>query len=81
LQARFDEALTWLSRARVVLAEQGAQPLLAIADYDEALLFLRRGAPGDRARAKPLLERSLARFRELGMVGWERRAAGLLASG
>jgi len=61
-------------RARAVLDEQGARPLRAIADFDEALMYRRRGAPGDRERALPLLERARRRFEELGMSGWLRRA-------
>ena len=38
LQDRHDEALGWLRDARRVLEEQGARPLLAIADLDEARL-------------------------------------------
>jgi len=78
LQGRFDEAIDWFAKAREVLDEQGARPLRAITDYDEALMYARRGGPGDRERAGPLLERALAQFREIGMPGWERRALGLL---
>jgi tetratricopeptide (TPR) repeat protein len=81
LQGRFDEATEWFTKAREVLAEQGARPHRAIADYDEALMLARRGAPGDRERAAPLRERALAQFRAIGMPGWERRALALLAKG
>jgi len=37
-------------------------------------MYRRRGAPGDRERARPLLERARRRFEELGMSGWLRRA-------
>ena len=81
LQGRTDEAVEWFAKARVVLDEQGARPLRAIVDYDEALMYARRGADGDRERAQPLLEAALAQFRILGMRGWIRRAEHLLATG
>jgi hypothetical protein len=78
LQARYDEAVDWFALARVVLDEQEARPLRAIVDYDEALMFARRNARGDRARAVPLLEAALAQFAAIDMPGWIRRARSLL---
>jgi len=69
------------SARRQVLDEQGARPLRAIVDYDEALMYARRGAPGDSERARPLLDAALRQFRTLGMPGWIRRAEALLKSG
>ncbi|MGH9010964.1 MAG: ATP-binding protein [Acidimicrobiia bacterium] len=66
-----DEALHWFAEARRVLTEQGARPVLAIADYDEALMEARRG---DAARARPLLEAARRQFESIGMTGWIRRA-------
>jgi len=77
LSGRFDEASEWFARARGVLEEQGARPLRAIADYDEALMYARRAADGDRERALPLLDAALAQFREIGMTGWVRRGEAL----
>lgn len=57
-----------------MLGEQGARPLLAIADYDEALMYVRRGEPGAVARARPLLEGAREQFAAIGMTGWIRRA-------
>jgi tetratricopeptide (TPR) repeat protein len=74
LQGRHDEALTWFGEARRVLGEQGARPLLAIADYDEALMYVRRREPGDLTRARPLLEAARAQFEAIGMTGWICRA-------
>ena len=51
----------------------------AITDYDEALMYVRRGAPGDQERAESLLNLALPPFREIGMPGWTRRAEALLA--
>ncbi len=78
VQGRFDEAVDWFAKARSVLDEQGARPLRAITDYDEALMYVRRGAPGDRERAESLLNLALPPFREIGMPGWIRRAEALL---
>jgi len=81
LRRRYDEARDWFAKARTVLDEQGARPLRAIVDYDEALMYARRGAPGDSERARPLLDAALRQFRTLGMPGWIRRAEALLKSG
>jgi class 3 adenylate cyclase/tetratricopeptide (TPR) repeat protein len=78
LQQRWDEAVDWFAKARAVLDEEGARPLRAIVDYDEALMYARRGAPGDAERARPLLDAALRQFRTLGMPGWIRRAEALL---
>jgi tetratricopeptide (TPR) repeat protein len=80
LQGRYDEAMDWFAKAREVLDEQGQRPLRAIVDYDEALMYARRGAPGDHERALPLLADALVQFQAIGMPGWIRRAKGLLAS-
>ena len=80
LQQRYEEAGRWFAKARAVLDEQGARPVRAIVDYDEALMYARRDRPGDRACALPLLDAALAQFRALGMPGWIRRAETLQAS-
>jgi class 3 adenylate cyclase/tetratricopeptide (TPR) repeat protein len=74
LQGRYDEAEDWFAKSRAVLEEQGARPLRAIADYDEALMYVRRGSPGDRDRARPLLDAAMHQFEEIGMTGWLKRA-------
>ncbi|HEV8624576.1 MAG TPA: hypothetical protein VG034_08970 [Acidimicrobiia bacterium] len=79
LTDRHDEALRWFGEARRVLEEQGARPLRAIADYDEALMFVRRTASGDADRARPLLQAARHQFDDLGMTGWVRRAEELHA--
>jgi tetratricopeptide (TPR) repeat protein len=48
LQERYDEAIEWFARARSVLEEQGARPLLAIAEFDQAITFSRRAGLRDR---------------------------------
>ncbi len=77
LRHRFDDAASWFVEARAVLDAQGARPLRAIVDYDEALMYFRRRTDGDRERGLPLLEAALVQFREVGMTGWIRRAVGL----
>jgi class 3 adenylate cyclase len=79
VQGRHDEARSWFTQARGVLAEQGARPLLAIADFDEALMYTRIDGPGDAERAKVLIDRAQQGFVELGMAGWSTRADELLA--
>jgi class 3 adenylate cyclase len=74
LQDRHDEAVSWFAEARQVLSEQGARPLLAITDYDEALMYVRRAGPGDAERSRPLLDAALRQFESIGMTGWIRRA-------
>jgi hypothetical protein len=80
LQRRYEEAGEWFAQARTVLDEQGARPLRAIVDYDEALMYARRGAAGDAERAQRLVDAALRQFRTLGMPGWIRRAEALLKS-
>ena len=79
LTGRHDEALSWFTKAREALTEQSARPLLAITDYDEALMYARRGGPGDAETARPLLEQARAQFESIGMNGWIRRADELAA--
>jgi tetratricopeptide (TPR) repeat protein len=74
LGGRHEEATEWFARARTVLDEQGARPLRAIVDFDEALALRRRDDRGDRARARPLLRAARAQFESVGMPGWLRRA-------
>jgi class 3 adenylate cyclase len=74
LSGRDDEALSWFTEARRVLRAQSALPLLSLADYDEALMFVRRGGPGDLDRARPLLDAARCQFAAIGMTGWIRRA-------
>jgi tetratricopeptide (TPR) repeat protein len=77
LTSRYDEAVHLFAQARDVLDEQGARPLRAIVDFDEALMYQRLG---DRERAAPLWDAALRQFREIGMTGWIRRAEELRQS-
>jgi class 3 adenylate cyclase len=74
LQGRHDEAIGWFAKARSVLEEQGARPLRAITDFEEARMLARRGATGDAERALPLLDAAVRGFEAIGMPGWIRRA-------
>jgi DNA-binding SARP family transcriptional activator len=74
LTSRFDEAREWFEKARRVLDEQGARPLRAITDFDEAWMEVRRGRDGNRERALALLDAARGPFESIGMPGWARRA-------
>jgi tetratricopeptide (TPR) repeat protein len=74
LTGRFDEAREWFEKARHVLDEQGARPLRAITDFDEAWMEVRRGGDADRRRALTLLDAARGPFERIGMPGWLRRA-------
>ncbi len=80
LQGRYAEASGWFAEARTVLEEDGARPLRAIVDYDEALMYARRSADGDRERALPLLDAAMRQFGDIGMTGWARRGEELRTS-
>jgi DNA-binding SARP family transcriptional activator len=71
LDGRLDEADHWFAQARLVLEEQGARPLRAIADFDQALMYTRAGRP---RQARPFLDAAAGQFRRIGMTGWLRRA-------
>jgi tetratricopeptide (TPR) repeat protein len=74
LDGRLDEADHWFAQAREVLDEQGAGPLRAITDFDQALMRIRAGRPG---QARPSLDAAAAQFGRIGMTGWLRRAEDL----
>jgi class 3 adenylate cyclase/tetratricopeptide (TPR) repeat protein len=74
VQNRYDEAIDWFAKARQVLDDQGARPLRALTDYDEAVMYIRRASSGDLDRAKPLLDSARDQFRAIGMNGWLLRA-------
>ncbi|HTQ93610.1 MAG TPA: hypothetical protein VMK84_29365, partial [Streptosporangiaceae bacterium] len=74
LDGRLDEADHWFAQARLALEEQGARPLRAIADFDQALMRIRAGQPG---QARSALDAAAGQFRRIGMTGWLRRAEDL----
>jgi DNA-binding SARP family transcriptional activator len=71
VDGRPDEAVHWFGQARAALEDQGARPLRAITDFDEALMYARLERP---ASARPLLEAAVGQFQRIGMSGWLRRA-------
>ena len=71
VDGRHEEASQWFAEARVTLDGQGARPLRAIVDFDEALMRRRAGRPD---AARPLLDTAVDQFARLGMTGWLRRA-------
>jgi DNA-binding SARP family transcriptional activator len=74
LDGRLDEADHWFAQARLVLEEQEARPLRAIADFDQALMLTRAGR---NRQAGPYLNAAIGRFQRIGMTGWIRRAGQL----
>jgi DNA-binding SARP family transcriptional activator len=72
LEGHADEARNWFTAAREVLDAQGARPLRAVVDHDEALMHLRGGAP---RTAAPYVAAAHAEFERIGMTGWVRRLA------
>jgi hypothetical protein len=71
LDGRPEEATHWFGEARAVLDEQGARPLRAIVDFDEALMHARTGR---HAQARPRLHAAMGQFQRISMTGWLRRA-------
>jgi DNA-binding SARP family transcriptional activator len=76
LDGRLDEADHWFAQARLVLEEQGARPLRAITDFDQALMYVRAGR---HSQARPALDAAIGQFQRIGMTGWLRRAEELAA--
>ena len=74
LDRRLDEADHWFAQARLVLEEQQARPLRAIADFDQALMLTRAGR---HRQARPYLNAAIGQFQRIGMTGWLRRAGQL----
>ena len=74
LDGRLDEADHWFAQARLVLEEQEARPLRAIADFDQALMYARAGR---HRHARPPLDAAIGQFQRIGMTGWLRRAGQL----
>jgi predicted ATPase/serine/threonine protein kinase/class 3 adenylate cyclase len=74
LTGRHDEAQRWFNEARRRFDEEGSRPLRAVCDFDEALMYTRRGDAGDPDRARPLVIAARQQFEDIGMTGWIRRA-------
>jgi DNA-binding SARP family transcriptional activator len=70
LDRRTIEAVQWFDSARSVLDAQGARPLRAVVDHDQAVMHLRDGDP---TAAAPWVAAAHAEFGRLKMTGWARR--------
>ncbi len=75
LVGRYDEAAQWFDAARTILDEQGARPLRAITDFDQGLMYTRRGLAGDAELAHSFLDAADEQFQALRMTGWINRVA------
>ncbi len=71
VDGRLEEADHWFGQARSVLEKQGARPLRAIVDFDQALMNTRAGR---MARARRPLDAAISQFQQIGMTGWLRQA-------
>jgi DNA-binding NarL/FixJ family response regulator len=76
---RLDDAVRHLSEAVALERRAGAQPFLALAQYELARVLAARGAPGDRTQAEQAAERSRQVARRLGLAPTERAATALAA--
>jgi tetratricopeptide (TPR) repeat protein len=79
LLERHDEAEEHLTTALAAYRRMGAPVWHARAALDSARLFMTRGAPGDRDRARTLLEHAAAEAARLGSARVAQRAECLLA--
>jgi DNA-binding CsgD family transcriptional regulator len=76
LLGKVGEAHGYFSRARQQSEMSGVKPVIAIADYDEALALSRSGST-DQGRILALLQAGQTAFRSMGMAGWVQRASSL----
>ncbi len=79
IDGRIDEATDWFDAARKVFAAQGALPLLAITDHDEAWMHLRHPGHTQTNNVVALLDRATGSCREIGMPGWLARCSAMRA--
>jgi tetratricopeptide (TPR) repeat protein len=63
----YDVALERLAEARVACERLGYRPMLAVIDFDEARMRVRRGDEGDVERARELLHSATARAEAVGV--------------
>lgn len=74
VDGRVEEATTWFAAARSMFVEQGARPLAAIADHDEAWMHIRHPGHAPAADVAALLDRCIEASSAIGLPGWEKRA-------
>ncbi len=74
VQGQSSQAHEEFDLARTSLDQDVALPLRAIADFDEARMWIRKREPQATARGQALLVASIDQFRWIGMPGWLDRA-------
>jgi tetratricopeptide (TPR) repeat protein len=74
---RWNEAASHFEEGMALNKRMGARPWLAFTEEDYARMLLERRDMGDPERARELLDRALATYRELGMEPHAARAAAL----
>ena len=74
---RTEEATLHFEDALAMNAQMGARPWLAHTQNDYARMLLARNGPGDRGRAKELVDAALATYRDLNMNPYVASAATL----
>ena len=65
---RWADAATHFDEALAMNERMGARPWLALTERDYGRMLLTRGGEGARERARELLDRAEATYRELGMA-------------
>jgi DNA-binding NarL/FixJ family response regulator len=80
LLSRWEAAERHFEQALAMNARMSARPALARTQQAYAAMLLQRAAPGDRKRARELLEQACATADELGMTGLASQVAALLAT-
>ncbi|MBI1818342.1 MAG: AAA family ATPase [Deltaproteobacteria bacterium] len=71
---RYDDAEAHFAEAHAMHERIGAPYWLAVTRVERAKMLLRRDGPGDRDRARTMLDQALATAREYGFGGVERQA-------
>jgi tetratricopeptide (TPR) repeat protein len=75
--SRWDEAAGHFEGAIAMNAKMGARPALAYTQQDYARMLLARDQPGDREKARELLDDAVSIYQELGMESWAHAATEL----
>jgi tetratricopeptide (TPR) repeat protein len=65
---RWDEAERHFAGALAMNSKMGARPWVARTQFNYAQMLLARGEPGDREKARSLLQEALGAARQMGMV-------------
>jgi tetratricopeptide (TPR) repeat protein len=77
---RYDDAEAHFEEALAMNRKMQAPPWVARTQHDYARMLLRRDAPGDRERARELLDAALATAREIDMTKLQADCEALLAT-